>query len=147
MSPSKIGWPVLALLSSTQHSDTAVSWITTSSGSADTVGFGDGEAFGDVRTAVACGVELAETPALADLCPWPSTYLYEAYPMMPSRTTMTIMLRLGERRSLILIGVDGSKTSAAEMLPGVPCSASYSLISGTGSRPTAAATLRMWPRA
>ena len=46
------------------------------------------------------------------------------------------MLRLGERRSRILIGLDGSNTSAALSVPGGPCSASYSLISGTGLAPT-----------
>jgi hypothetical protein len=63
--------------------------------------------------------------------------------MMPSSITMTIMLRLGDRRSRIRIGVDGSNTSAAEIPPGVPCSASYSLISGTGSTPMAPAMPRM----
>ena len=67
--------------------------------------------------------------------------------MMASSTTPTIMLRLGERRSRILIGVDGSKTSAALIAPSGPCSASYSLISGTGSVPTTPAMLRMCPRA
>jgi len=67
--------------------------------------------------------------------------------MMASSTTATIKLRLGERRSRILIGVDGSNTSAALIVPGGPCSASYALISGTGSAPTTAAMLRMCPRA
>ncbi len=67
--------------------------------------------------------------------------------MMASSTTTTIRLSPGERRSRILIGVDGSNTSAARIAPGGPCSASYSLISGSGSRPTAVAMLRMWPRA
>ena len=67
--------------------------------------------------------------------------------MMASSTTPTIRDRLGERRSRILIGVDGSKTSAALIAPGGPCSASYSLISGTGSVPTTPAMLRMCPRA
>ena len=57
------------------------------------------------------------------------------------------MDRLGECRSRILIGVDGSKTSAALIAPGGPCSASYALISGTESAPTAPAMLRMCPRA
>ncbi len=38
--------------------------------------------------------------------------------MMASSTTATIMVRLGERRSRILIGVDGSNTSAALHRPG-----------------------------
>ena len=67
--------------------------------------------------------------------------------MMASSTTATIMVRLGECPSRILIGVDGSNTSAALIVPGGPCSASYALISGTGSAPTTAAMLRMWPRA
>ncbi len=67
--------------------------------------------------------------------------------MMASSTTATIMLRLGERRSRILTGLDGSNTSAALSDPGGPCSASYALISGTGSAPTTAAMLRMCPRA
>ena len=67
--------------------------------------------------------------------------------MTASRITATIMLRLGERRSRILIGRDGSNTSAALIAPGGPCSASYALISGTGLVPTTAAMLRMCPRA
>ena len=67
--------------------------------------------------------------------------------MMASSTTATIKLRLGECRSRILIGVDGSNTSAALIIPGGPCSVSYALISGTGSVPTTAAMLRMCPRA
>ena len=55
-------------------------------------------------------------------------------------------LQLGERRSLSLIGVAGSKTSAALIAWGAPCVASYSWISGSGSIPTTRAMLRMWPR-
>jgi len=57
------------------------------------------------------------------------------------------MVMLGERRSRILIGLEGSNTSAARSGPTGPWSASYSLISGTGSVPTAPAMLRMCPRA
>ena len=67
--------------------------------------------------------------------------------MMASSTRTTIMARLGECRSRILIGLVGSNTSAARIGLGGPCSASYSLISGTGSVPTAPAMLRMCPRA
>ena len=56
-------------------------------------------------------------------------------------------LQLGRRRSLILIGVAGSKTSAALIAWGAPCRASYSRISSSSSAPTARATLRMCPRA
>ena len=56
-------------------------------------------------------------------------------------------LQFGPRRSLILIGVAGSKTSAAEMGRGAPRSWSYSRTSASGSAPTARAMLRIWPRA
>ena len=56
-------------------------------------------------------------------------------------------LQLGLRRSFSLIGVDGSKTSAAVIAWGAPWVASYSRISGSGSAPTARAMLRIWPRA
>ena len=55
-------------------------------------------------------------------------------------------LQFGLRRSLILIGVAGSNTSAA-VTCGAPCTWSYSRINGSGSVPTARAMLRMWPRA
>src|SRR3984957_19113223 len=136
MSPSKIGSPVVALLSSTQHSSFAVSSITASVGVGDGVGLADG--LGAVRIAVARGVARpVAAAACVPLCD--DTRWYTLKPMMASRTTTTIMLRLGERRSLSFIGVDGSKTSAAEMPLGGPFSASYSLTSGTGSTPTAVA--------
>ena len=47
------------------------------------------------------------------------------------------------RGSRILIGVAGSKIWAARILPGGPCSSSYSLISGAGSVPTTSAIDRM----
>ena len=52
-------------------------------------------------------------------------------------------LQLGRRRSLILMGVAGSNTSAARIACGAPCRASYSRISSSSSAPTARATLRM----
>ena len=67
--------------------------------------------------------------------------------MTASSTTTTIMARLGECRSRILIGLECSNTSAARSGCSGPWSASYSLISGAGSVPTAPAMLRMCPRA
>ena len=140
--PMKICDPSLLLVSRTQQSSTAVSWITTSC----EVGVGDGCAVGFAlavgRVRRGGGRRGLGAPPL-----WCDTSRYVPNPMMASSTTATIMLRLGERRSRILTGLDGSNTSAALIVPGGPCSASYALISGTGSVPTTPAMLRMCPRA
>src|SRR6202161_1192896 len=102
--------------------------MTTSEGVADGAGCG-----------VAFGFTVAETRgrATAPFVRCEDTRWYALNPMMASSTTTTIRLRLGERRSRILIGVDGSNTSAARIAPGAPCSASYSLISGSAGVPVA----------
>src|SRR5450432_1871908 len=114
--------------------------MTTSAGAA--VADGDGRGFG-------FGFTVAETlgSAVAEFVLREDTRWYALNPIMASSTTTTIRLRLGERRSRILIGVDGLNTSAARIAPGAPCSASYSLISGSGGSPITVAMLRMWPRA
>ena len=58
----------------------------------------------------------------------------------------TLQLNL-RRGSFSLIGVDGSKTSAALIECGALCAASYSAMSASGSRPTTFAMLLMCPRA
>src|SRR5580700_9319759 len=111
--------------------------VTSSAGVAEGEGAGDGRV-----VALALVVTRGGAAAcLFLLCE--DTRWYALNPMMPSRTTTTIRLRLGERRSRILIGVDGSNTSAARIAPSGPCSASYSLISGSGSRPMTVPMLRM----
>src|SRR5690349_20515356 len=106
--------PSPGLVSRTQQSSVAVSWITTLC----VVGVGDGCAVG---LALAVGLCVG---AANGLVPGPplscDTSRYAPNPMMASNTTATIRLRLGERRSRILMGVDGSNTSAALIVPGGP---------------------------
>ena len=75
------------------------------------------------------------------------TKWYTTKPTIAASASAMAALQFGRRRSRILIGVAGSKTSAAEMARGAPCVWSYSLMSGSGSTPAARATLRMCPRA
>ena len=83
---------------------------------------------------------------------WPGevtapTARYTPYPTTRASTMIIARLQLGERRSFSLIGVAGSKTSAALIAWGAPWVVSYSWISGSESIPTTRAMLRMWPRA
>ena len=75
------------------------------------------------------------------------TKWYTTKPTIAASASAMATLQFGRRRSRILIGVAGSKTSAAEMARGAPWVWSYSRMSGSGSAPTARATLRMCPRA
>src|SRR5262245_11741120 len=76
-----------------------------------------------------------------------ATTRYAPYPSSRASTTIIARLQLGPRRSFSLIGVAGSKTSAALIAWGAPCVVSYSWISGSEATPTTPAMLRMWPRA
>ena len=76
-----------------------------------------------------------------------ATARYTPYPTTRASTMIIARLQLGERRSFSLIGVAGSKTSAALIAWGAPCVVSYSWISGSESAPTTRAMLRIWPRA
>ena len=124
--------PSVALVSSTQQSSCPVATLITTSvregvgdTEADGVGDGVGLAGGRLLLMVFEAVGWLFLPCVE--IRW-----YALYPITASRTTITIVPSLGERRrSRILIGVDGSKTSAARSAPGGPCTASYSLISGT----------------
>ena len=74
------------------------------------------------------------------------TRWYVTRPTITMRTSAMAAVQFGRRRSLSLIGVDGSNTSAAGMGGHLgPLIASYSLMSGSGSTPIARAMLRICP--
>ena len=98
--PMKICDPSVLFVSRTQQSSTALSWITTSC----EVGVGDGCAVGFALAVGWC--DGAATGLGGVFLLWCDTSRYVPNPMMASSTTTTIMLRLSERRSRILTGVD-----------------------------------------
>src|ERR1022692_2036889 len=142
--PLKIDRP-LAVLSWTQQSSTAVRWITTARSAA-----GRGEWLGDGRADGRCVCLGAGPPApcaairetFDDGHAW-----YTTKPTISASASAMAALQLGPRRSFSLIGLDGSKTSAAVIACGAPCAVSYSRMSASGSAPTALAILRIWPLA
>src|ERR1019366_7364601 len=124
----------VGLVNWTQQSSIAVSWITTLLGTA-----GIGEADGAVEGFLDGRWELAEAGVapVATVRPAAAAPPRRDAPQLRRRTRTTAMARvqLGGRRSFSLIAVAGSKTSAALMAVGAPCTASYSLINSSSSAP------------
>src|SRR5258708_1252259 len=139
-----------AVVSWTQQFRVAVRWITTSFAYACATGkavdFGCARClFAGLRVVVprCCDVTPEEAGAAFD----DDTRWYTTKATSSASATTMAALQFGLRRSLILIGVAGSKTSAAVIACGPPCVWSYSRTSGSGSAPTARAILRIWPLA
>jgi len=134
----------LTVVSWTQQSSTAVRWITTSRA-----------APGGRRTGDGCGDVLAVCRGAGRPAPWAATRetpdechaWYAAKPTISASASAIAALQLGRRRSFILMGADGSKTSAAATARGAPCAWSYSRTSVSASAPTTRAMLRICPRA
>ena len=107
---------------------------------------GDGSALDVAEALEVTGGFIAAFPP-----PWGcadvDTRWYTPRPITASRAMTMATLQFSDRRSLILMGVAGWKTSGALIAPGAPCISSNSRISGSGSAPTTAAILRMWPLA
>ena len=120
-------------------------WLARTGGAGVAVGVG--RALG-LAVGLCAVVPTCREPDAADgECGEDDTRWYTTRPTSTASASSMATLQFGPRRSLILMGVAGSNTSAADMGRGVPCVSSYSRISASGSAPTARAMLRMWPRA
>src|SRR5258708_18660563 len=132
-----------AVVSWTQQFRVAVSWITASFAYACATGkavdFGCARClFAGLRVVVprCCDVTPEEAGAAFDD---DDTRWYTTKATSSASATTMAALQFGLRRSLILIGVAGSKTSAAVMACGAPCAWPYSRTSGPASAPPAPA--------